>query len=446
MKSLIKPCLLAGCLFLISGNVFAQSTEDISELEQVQVESENASDDNAESVVVLNESVESEDDLLSDDLDDMFNDSSDTEAIITAPPAQENDSLSKKGIFLTGNLASRLGGYIYVYPFDIAPGATFESKVSFASRPNDYFSIHGSLLVSFPQMQIGLYELYINYNLWNYAYIMAGKKDVHWGNARIFDTNILDDKNNNPDEHNPEKLLYDNETDIDKSRFTVQLSVPINMVNIVGLVDYKNYKSTTLEDLKNNTVSASRDLSYAVMVEANLSNISFDVFWKMWAENDPGRYDPCVGINANFTVGDFHFYGQYYTHVNTQIDGLSFPRMKATGSVWWATREKYNLGFILEYQMIYDYYGYGKQGLPDSSEYFKNYIAFEGVWGRINGSPFTLALKYFHDFYEGYGTIIPGVKWHDILPNADLDFGIPIYYGTQQKYGVAIQLKLDVNF
>ena len=210
MTSLIKPCLLAGCLFLISGNVFAQSAEDISELEQVQVESENASDDNAESVVVLNENVESEDDLLSDDLDDMFNYSSDTEAIITAPPAQENDSISKKGIVLTGNLASRLGGYIYFYPFDLAPGATFESTVSFASRPNDYFSIHGSLLVSFPQMQIGLYELYINYNLWNYAYIMAGKKDVHWGNARIFDTNVLDDKNNNPDEHDPEKLLYEN--------------------------------------------------------------------------------------------------------------------------------------------------------------------------------------------------------------------------------------------
>ena len=294
MTSLIKPCLLAGCLFLISGNVFAQSAEDISELEQVQVESENASDDNAESVVVLNESVESEDDLLSDDIDDMFNYSSDTEAIITDPPAQENDLSSKKGIVLTGNLASRLGGYIYFYPFDLAPGATFESTVSFASRPNDYFSIHGSLLVSFPQMQIGLYELYINYNLWNYAYIMAGKKDVHWGNARIFDTNVLDDKNNNPDEHDPEKLLYENETDIDKSRFTVQLSVPINKVNFVGLVDYKNYKSTTLENFKNDTVSAARDLSYAVMVETNLSNISFDVFWKMWAENDPGYYDPCV--------------------------------------------------------------------------------------------------------------------------------------------------------
>lgn len=430
MKRIIKVCLFTA-LFLSLQTVSAQDAETVFSAEE-------SSQENSDSEILESE------EFAAEDFDSLFETSEDTDAIIVKTE-DESKSEYKRGIVLTGNLSTRLGGYIFYYPFDIAPGATFETTLSFASRPTNFFSIHGALLAKFPQMEMSLYELYINYALWDVAYIMAGKKAISWGNGRIFDTNIIDDVNDNEDEHNPEKLLYDKEIEPDKSKFTVQLSVPIKMINIVGLVDYKNYDNSDKE-LKYDTLKAVHDLSCAAMVEANLNNLSFDVFWKMWADNDPGYYDPVVGVNANFQLGDFHFYGQYYTHVNTKIEGISFPRMKATGSVWWATREKVNLGFILEYQMIYDYYDYSSDKLPDSSEYFKNYIAFEGVWARINGSPFTVALKYFHDFHEGYGTIVPGLKWHDILPDADLDIGLPIYYGTQQKYGVAIQLKLNVDF
>ena len=65
---------------------------------------------------------------------------------------------------------------------------------------------------------------------------------------------------------------------------------------------------------------------------------------------------------------------------------------------------------------------------------------------NIFDSKFTLGLKYFHDFYEEYGTIIPGVKIRNFIPNTEIDLGFPIYYGSQNNYGLALQIKLNVDF
>lgn len=470
MKKVRKARIFAICILLVSNNTFAQTlSNDLNEKSQTQeqetkkivlnesglspldeIETENSFDTipsydteksgenfSSEKILADEENVE----IDFDNIDNLFEDSTDTDAIITETQEKKETETTKKGIVLTGNLYTKLGGYSYFYPFEMYPGAIFESTLSFSSRPKDTFSIYGSLLVNFPNMDLGLYELYINYSLWNFAYILAGKKEVVWGNARIFDTNILDDINNDKNEYNPEKLLTDKEINIDNSKFTVQLSVPVRMFNFVGLLNYKNYNNE-----KQLGRSSVRNISFAAMVEANIKNFSFDFFWRMWAKNDPQSFDPIIGVNANFQFGDFHFYGQYFMHMNNDKEQIAFPRTKTTASVWWATREKINLGFVLEYQLVYDDHGYGKDYSPNPSEYYKNYLAFEGVWGKINGSQFTVALKYFHDFYEGYGTILPGIKIHNILPDASLDVGFPIYYGTQQKYGIALQLTLNVNF
>lgn len=464
---------MTACFSILISSVSAQAAEDNSNdrLSENQMENESSSDfvvisdseniSNAENVLESQESdgIIDQDDLLDeDDLDNIFDDYDDTDAIVTNPDdKKENDTLHKKGIVLTGNLESRLGGYFYIYPPLAVPGATFDSTVSFGSKPNDYFSIRGSLLASFPKMQAGLYELYINYSLWDFAFITAGKKEVKWGNARIFDTNILDDaagsseRNSYDSKYNPENVLNDDLIDADNAKFTVMVSVPVWRFNITGLINYYDYSGYLTANPRYDRTEwakvAINDFSYAAMIECNFNNFSFDIFGKTWAEHDTSKLPPAVGFDVNFQLGELHFYTQYFTHLQVGDNNVvTAPRMRGTASVWWATREKVNLGFILEYQFVLDWTGLGFNEPKDLSLYFNQYLAFEGAWAHINGSRFTAALKYFHDFGNQYGTIVPGVKIHNVLPYADLDLGIPVYYGTVCKVGLGVQLKLNVAF
>lgn len=379
------------------------------------------------------------------DLDDVFSDSQDTtEPIITVPDPQ-NKSIpeNRRGIVLSGNLCARLGGEIYYPLSESQPGAIFESRIGFTARPTDYFSIKGTILVKFPEMELGLYELYMNYNFWDFAYVMAGKKELAWGNGRIFDTNILDDESNYT--YDPEDLLLDKTTKMKNSKFAVEVDIPLWKFNITGLIYYDTFS----ESLGSDATPSMNNLCYAAKIDANIWNFAFDVFWKTWANADPYRYPQAVGCDLNFQLGELHVYGQYFTHLQ-QINGkIQNPRSKGTASVWWATSEKINLGFILEYQIVYDWYGLETTSDVenwDSNKYIKQYLAFQAVWGRIGGSKVTGAIKYFHDFYEQYGTVIPGIKVHDFVPSADLDIGIPIYYGSKRKVGVAIQVTLNLDY
>lgn len=470
IKLICRLVIFTACLSISISAVSAQTAEDNSNdalLLENQMEQEVSSDfvvnsDNDDNLTLENSHDTFDSDALLDDenFDNLFDDSEDTEAIVTSPvDSQNGESSKKRGIILTGNLESRLGGFFYFYPREVVPGATFDSTISFGSKPNDYFSIRGSLLANFPKMQAGLYELYINYSLWDFAFITAGKKEVKWGSARIFDTNILDDaagtsednKNSYDNKYNPENVLTDDLIDPDNAKFTVMMSVPIWRLNITGLINYYDYTGyltdNPLYDRTEWSKTAINDFSYAAMIECNLNNLSFDIFAKTWAENDDHKLPPALGVDVNFQLGDFHFYTQYLTHIQVNANNaVTTPRMRGTASVWWATREKVNLGFILEYQFVLDWTGLGFEEPKDLSLYFNQYLAFEGAWVHINGSQFTAAVKYFHDFGNKYGTIVPGVKIHNILPNADLDLGIPIYYGSICKVGLGVQLKLNVAF
>ena len=163
-----------------------------------------------------------------EDIDDIFSQSEDTDQPIEqAKTDTEKTEIpsEKRGIVLSGDLMARLGGAIY-YPAEASPGAVFESKVSFTSKPTDFFSFKGTILVKFPEMELGLYELYMNYTLWDVAYLMVGKKELTWGNGRIFDTNILDDRSD--DIFDPEELLYDKKMKMQNSKFAVSLDIPFS--------------------------------------------------------------------------------------------------------------------------------------------------------------------------------------------------------------------------
>lgn len=384
----------------------------------------------------------------SDDFDSIFD--IDDESVFEEVPTISNDKVTeKKGIVFSGNLESVLGGYIWLNPVDFVPGAIFESVLSFTSRPTDNFSIKGSILCSFPKMDIGLYELFFTYNLFNFAYVSAGKQKLGWGYSKIFDTNILNDKND--DVHDPQKLLHYEIKDPEDSKFTLSLFVPFWKINLTALLFYNNYGDENDESSWDVSNISNADLSYAGNIEFNLPNMSLGLFGRMWAINDSYKFDPAIGTDVNFQIKDLHFYTQYvlHTHFDEVTQEFSFPRMKGTASLWWFTREIADLGFILEYQVVADENKYVDGSMIDngvSGYLVKHYLAFEGAWGNIFDSKFTLGLKYFHDFYEEYGTIIPGVKIRNFIPNTEIDLGFPIYYGSQNNYGLALQIKLNVDF
>lgn len=426
MKSLFRKIVFTIFLFLFSGVViFAQ--EKINE-EEIEAEIE----------------AEIPDEMA--DLDSIFEESQDTAEPIVTEPEPQNSSIpdSRKGIIFSGNINAKLGGEVY-YPWDANPGAIFESKFSFTARPIENFSMKGTILVKFPEMELGLYELYMNYSFWNFAFVMAGKKELSWGNGRIFDTNILDDESNY--QYDPEDLLLNKTIKMKNSKFAVQVDVPLWKFNLEGLVYYEQFKDKNGNDIEFNAKNIADSLCYAVKLDANIWNFAFDAFWKTWANADPYGYPQAVGGDINFQLGELHVYGQYFTHLQEINGKWQNPRSKGTASIWWATQEKVNLGFLLEYQIVYDYFGYDSSVADwDSSKYIKQYIAFQAVWGRIGGSKITAAVKYFHDFYEQYGTVIPGIKIHDIVPSADLDIGIPVYYGSKQKVGIAVQVTLNLDY
>lgn len=387
---------------------------------------------------------------FSDDFDSIFDESSDFTFETTPAEKEESEKKSlSNGIVLSGNLEAVLGGYVWLDPVDFQPGAIFESILSFSSRPTSNFSIKGSVLCSFPKMEIGLYELYFSYFLFNSAYVIAGKKNISWGYSKIFDTNILDDKND--DVLDPQELLTYETKDIDDSRFTISVSIPFSYFNFTALLFYNNYGNKNDESSWDVSNISNADLSYALNLEANISNFSVGLFGRMWAINDNYRYDPALGIDFNFQFNELHFYTQYVLHTlyDESNEKFIYPRMKGTASVWWITRDIADLGFILEYQVIADENNYIDGSFVDnglSSYLVKHYLAFEGAWGNIFDSKITLGLKFFHDFYEEYGTVIPGIKIRNFIPNTDIDFGFPLYYGSKNDKGLAFQIKLNVDF
>lgn len=459
MKRLIK--VLFAAIISVNFCLFAQELDIHGSIQENQVDKSEDLNDEAASFTE-DAAFNDKDD---DDFDSMFDDTEDTDAIVIVPEKESESKSSKRGIVFDGNLDTVLGGYLYGYPdkempVTIIPAVLFDTKMSFSARPSQYFSIHGTFYASFPEMQFGVHELYMNYSLWDVAYLMAGQKVIKWGNSRILDTNIMDDENSydkSLGNYDPDDILNKRDNDINKSKFTIQLSVPIKRVNLIGIMDYKNYDKQEIDFTNPNIEKLTGDLAFAGMVDVAIKNVAFDVFIKKWATNDVRRYAPAVGFDFNWQLKDLHLYTQYYAHFMPQSD-MWFPRMKFTQCIWWATRDGIDLGFNLEYQLLYNCY----KGIAndadnpkdaespcrpaDPSDHLYNYLAFEAAWGHIFGSKFTLGLKYFHDFMEEYGTIVPGVKVHNILPHANLDLGFPIYYGSIQKYGVALQLRLKVDY
>lgn len=374
----------------------------------------------------------------SSELDSLFNDSKDVEAVVT-PTVEVEKPKENNGIIFTGNIATKLGGNIWFAPYDMEPGATFESTISFTCRPTDYFSMKGTVLAAFPEMALELYELYFDYVMWGRAYLSAGKKRISWGHARIFDSNILDDESDTVTD--PEKLLQPRPKSDLKSLFNLSLTAPFPHGVVGGLVMFDPILLYETSDNKYHLEKfTEKDLAYAGFVEVSVGPVAFNIFAKKWATNDPWSFFPAVGAELSYTLGDLNIFLQYFSHLkrNADFTAVTVPRSKGTASIYSYWPET-KIGLIVEYQVIYDESFTGDK--------VAHYFAAQFGMKRIFDTPISPALKWFHDLNkENYGTLIPGIGLSDILPSTTLKIGFPIYYGTKEKYGLALELSLNINY
>ncbi|MBQ0004033.1 MAG: hypothetical protein KBT21_10920 [Treponema sp.] len=387
-----------------------------------------------------------------EDFDDLFNDVADTNEAVTTPSveaAQKAKTEEKKGIQFFGQIEADLGGQLKYNPFDTQPLASCNTYISFTGRPTDYFAIKGTLLAKFPYenaLKLDLYELYFDYTFLNFAYITVGKKVVTWGHSKVFDSNILTDQSLNVD---TTKILYRKEKEFDDGSYRVVVNVPLAHFSLTGIASYDNYGDNDLLMSK---------ITYAGLIEINFWKMSLGLFGRKWAEYDKKGCDPAFGAELSCDLGDFHCYLMGYGHVNTKVKGFPISRAKGTASLWWATTDKVDMGFVIEYQTGYCWSDMGDGCNPNASDFdreklgpvkdwFRHKLAAQFAWTNICDTKIGVGLKFYHDFYENWGSVVPGLKINNIFKDAKFEIGFPIYYGTQKENtGIIVDLNLAINF
>lgn len=428
-KSVLQGACLAAILSLFSVPAFSQ---------------ENAGIVNSESSVE-----EQEFELEADDyFDDLFNDTEDVDPIITEPVNISSNSDNKRGIVWVGDLESKLGGYIWFHPRSQEPGAVFNNKLGFMSNTSDgWFHMEGSLLVQFPKMQVGLYELFFNYMPYQRFTISAGKRDVQWGFSSLMDTNILDDKSNRKLE--AEEVIQKKDRTVDDSKFTVMVTVPFPpYITVTGLAFYENYTNLSYYETWN---VSPNDLSYCGKLETKIGFVAFNVFGRSWAYHDQYQLDPALGFELEATPVDSdlvksNFYSQGVFHFGTDPSDPKLSRAKATVGYAQYVKDPWRVGARFEYQYIFiDDDKKDTESRLRHEHYFASELAWKHFLGDT-GIDMGVACKVFHDFAEEYGTIVPGVQFDNFMRYASFKIGLPVYYGTINKVGLVAELTLKVKY
>ena len=116
------------------------------------------------------------------------------------------------------------------------------------------------------------------------------------------------------------------------------------------------------------------------------------------------------------------------------------------------------LGASFEYQFIWDKSDYNpaeNEGIKHSLFNHKNYqhlFAAELFWSHfILTKKWTFGCKWYHDTWGEngggqYGIVTPGLTIENILPYLDFKTTAPIYYGSQEKYGLVFELVLNLHY
>lgn len=442
-------------IFLVfgNGNFFAQTyvtnngiimervaEEDVKEAERLNEESELEDEKERERLAESGDADILPEGETDDSIDELFADDAegDTEGAVNTPTTEiVKVDAKNKPVEFSGDLNAELGGYVWFSPWEkTKPLATFSNILRFIGRPRSDFYVYGSFLTQFPKMDFGVYELYFDYTLFGKADISAGKRDISWSLSRMLNTNIIDDKcsviTSEDAANKPKRKTTD-------SKFSLIATVPI--LSYCSIKGVAQYESNEMEDEMPDYVSV------AGKFEVNIGKFSVSVLGKRWAKAAEHGYDPCVGMEVISTLlgQNSNMFVQGFAHFSPR--GGDLTRAKWTMGVYKYFENPIMLGLSFEYQGIW-----GKEQIANGAAVgqfkgLQHLFAAELGWSRfIFTKKWTFGFKWFHDTGNDYGTLFPVITVEEVLPHLDFKTTAPIYYGSQNKYGLVFELALKLKY
>ncbi len=105
------------------------------------------------------------------------------------------------------------------------------------------------------------------------------------------------------------------------------------------------------------------------------------------------------------------------------------------------------LGLSFEYQGIWGSKEISVDGTIGQFKGIQHLFAAEIGWSRfLLSKKWTFGCKWFHDTGNKYGTVFPVIVIEEILPHLDFKTSAPVYYGSQEKYGLIFELVLKLKY
>lgn len=361
-----------------------------------------------------------------DDMENIFDDAEDISVSDEKAAEQETaytEANQAEKFSYNGSVEAGVGGMAKTSPEkEFSPYAAFEARIGVTLRPADILTIKTDAYAAFAdmnkenQMEWKLNTLYFDYILYDKVFITVGRTATAWGNSRMFDTNILDDSSNT--------LITDASVleapDTDNAQFfDAIVTVPINHGYVQTLMMYYPFSSGITQN----------DLSFAAEVEYPFGPVAINIFGRTWADTDKHKMDPACGAQLTAEIMKFHLGA--WSKVNIGRKGPNYS--KTVLSVYRMWDEQPKIGFIFEYQLVYNNI---KNKINEDDPSTKNdaavsnAIALTWTWRHIFGSDFSPMFQMFNDFENNCGAFIPAVSWTG-LPLVTITFIAPIFYGNQ---------------
>lgn len=353
---------------------------------------------------------------IPENIDDIFDDAEDTQISEEQEKASEKSQKenAKPKIFsYNGSLSAGAGYVVQVAPeITHSPYASFEARLGLALRPADVITMRTEMYAKFSDMKDDegmewkLDTLYLDYILLNTVYITVGRTGMKWGNARIFDTDILDD---GLDTLTTDASILTTTKTESSQYFDAMVTVPIHHGQAQALLMYYPFSGTINEE----------DLCFAASVEYPFGPVAVNVFARSWAPNDEHRMDPALGVQISSEVSKFQIGA--WGKINFNASRVQYSKaVLSVARVW----EKPKIGFALEYQHVYNAVDYSRDATNSDA------IAWSWTWRHVGGSDFSPLIQGFTDMQNACGAVIPGLSYTG-LPFLTITLIAPIFYGDQ---------------
>lgn len=396
---------------------------------------------------------------LEDDFDSIFDEAED----ITAEEhdaanahlnmnSQESDLLVIPFKFY-GNLNSELGlvggkrfGKTDKRKHFVSGYFDFENKISFVSRADESFTMHGTLCTTFfpiEWVKSKKSELYFDYMGGQNFIVSAGKKNLNWGYVRIFSN--IDDF-----EETEVRLTTNIVADSEKS-IVGSLTFPFSFLTVTGVVLYDLDEKVKFN---NDDPPKVDQLSYAGSLEFTFLQASVNLYGRRTAasqdsitDRNPYGINNVLGIEMKRTFFDYDIYLQ--------------DTMRISGRDKFTAQD--NIFTIGTYR-IWDYFGFNVEiqnvhGIEKKEESTWRIALDMGVRRLGKERDTKIAVQWRHDTNnrDVNGNMLDncwvkiGVIKSRVLKHVDWNNGLQIYYRWNEKpyvydFRLASYFRLNIGY